>query len=145
MLNLAAMVRSRFPRLGLAAAAAALSLAAAQEPKALAPVSGGLWEISGAPGSKAPVRQCVADVAALAQYEHSGRTCSRDIITDEARSTVIHYSCGAAGFGRSTIEVITPRSLTIRTQGISAGLPFNYVLLARRVGDCPKALSSSPH
>jgi hypothetical protein len=139
------MFRSRCFGLALASAAAALSLAGARQPRALTSISGGLWEINGAPGSKAPVRQCLADVAVLAQFEHAGRACSRDVISDEARSTVIHYSCGAAGFGRSKIDVITPRSLTVRTQGISAGLPFNYVLLARRVGDCPKTPSSSPH
>jgi hypothetical protein len=139
------MFRPRLLGLALASAAAALSLAAAQQPRALASISGGWWEISGAPASKAPVRQCLADVAALAQFEHAGRTCSRDVISDEARSTVIHYSCGAAGFGRSKIDVITPRSVTVRTQGISEGLPFNYVLLARRVGDCPNSASSSRH
>jgi hypothetical protein len=139
------MFRSTFLGLGLAGAAAALSLAAGQQPKALATISGGLWEISGVPGAKAPVRECLADVAMLAQFEHLGHTCSREVISDDARSTVIHYSCGAAGFGHSEIEVITPRSLTVRTQGISGGLPFNYVLLARRVGDCPNSASSSRH
>jgi len=124
--------------------AAALSIGAAQAPKALAPISGGLWEISGAPGAKAPVRQCVADVALLAQFEHRGRACSRDIVSDEPGSTVIHYSCGHAGFGRSEIEVVTPRSLRISTQGISGDLPFNYVLQARRVGDCPNG-AALPH
>jgi len=34
--------------------------------------------------------------------------------------------------------LITPRSIRIETQGISDNLPFNYVIQARRVGDCPR-------
>ena len=133
--------------LGLSAAigAGALSLAAAQAPKALAPISGGLWEISGAPGLAAPLRQCVADVSLLAQYEHRGRNCTREIVSDAPGSTLIQYSCGSAGFGRSQVDVVTPRSLRISTQGISDNLPFNYVLFARRVGDCPKSASVTSH
>ena len=130
--------------LGLAIAAPAAALAAAP-PAALAKVAGGLWEISGVPGASAPVRQCIGDVLTLAQFEHRSRTCTRTVITDEGSSTVIRYSCGAAGFGHSEIDVITPRSLRISTQGISDQLPFNYVLQAHRVGDCEKSASSSSH
>ena len=130
--------------LGLAIALPAAAFAAAP-PSALAKVAGGLWEISGVPGANAPVRQCVGDVLALAQFEHRSRTCTRTVITDEGSSTVIRYSCGAADFGHSEIKVITPRALRISTQGISDQLPFNYVLQAHRVGDCEKSASSSSH
>ena len=130
--------------LAIAVAVPTVALAAAP-PSALAKVAGGLWEISGVPGASAPVRQCVANVMALAQFEHRSRTCSRTVVTDEGTSTVIRYSCGAAGFGHSEIDVITPRSLRIATQGISDQLPFNYVLQAHRVGDCEKSASSSSH
>jgi hypothetical protein len=33
--------------------------------------------------------------------------------------------------------VLTPRTLRVATQGIAAGAPFNYVLHARRTGNCP--------
>ena len=130
--------------LGLAIAVPAAVLAAAP-PSALAKVAGGVWEISGVPGASAPVRQCVGDVTTLAQFEHRSNTCTRTVVTDEGTSTVIRYSCGAAGFGNSEINVITPRSLRISTQGISDQLPFNYVLQAHRVGDCEKSASSSSH
>ncbi len=122
----------------------ATALLAAQ-PSALASVAGGLWEISGAPGTHGPVRQCVGNVLALAQYEHRGRNCSRSVISDNESATKINYKCGAAGFGETEIEVITPRSLQISTQGISDQLPFNYVLQARRIGECTKPLISTPH
>lgn len=124
--------------LGLAAGVAgAIELGAAVAPPALSQVQGGVWEISGVPGAKAPVRQCVGDIASLAEFEHRGRNCSPKVIHNGPTSTVIEYSCGSAGFGRSQVDVITPRSLRIDTQGISAGLPFSYVLQARRIDDCP--------
>jgi hypothetical protein len=125
-------------------AAAAVALIAARQPSALAQATPGVWEIEGLPGGK-PVRQCIADVALLAQFEHRGRNCSRNVIDDKPGSTVIHYSCGSADFGESHIDVITPRSLRISTQGISGSLPFNYVLQARRVGDCEKNPSATRH
>jgi hypothetical protein len=123
----------------------ALPALAAAEPSALAQVSGGLWEISGLPGADAPQRQCVVDVLALAQYEHRGKACSRSVLSDKGASALISYTCGGAGFGQSQVDVLTPRSLRISTQGISDQEPFNYVLQARRVGDCAKTASSSPH
>jgi hypothetical protein len=67
------------------------------------------------------------------------------VISDDGSSTVIRYSCGGAGFGHSEIDVLTPRSLRISTQGISSGLPFNYVLQARRIEDCPKNVAATRH
>jgi hypothetical protein len=125
--------------------AAALALTAAARPSALAQAQPGLWEISGAPGARAPARQCVADIATLARFEHRSRACSATVLKDGGSSIQIDYSCGGAGFGHSQIDVITPRSLRIATQGISDGLPFNYVLQARRVDDCPKSASFARH
>ena len=131
------MKRMRFALAVMGGVAGVLTLAAAVQPSALMQTQAGLWEISGAPGTKAPLRQCVADVAALAQFEHRGRNCSPKVISNGPTSAVIEYSCGNAGFGRTQVEMITPRSLRIETQGISAGLPFSYVLQARRIDDCP--------
>jgi hypothetical protein len=117
----------------------------AAQPSALAQVAGGLWEISGVPGSSEAIRECVPNVALLAQFEHRGRNCSRNILSDKGSSTLISYKCGAAGFGQSTVEVLTPRSLQISTQGISDQLPFNYVLQAHRVGECTKSPTVTHH
>jgi hypothetical protein len=117
------------------AAAAGLALTAAQRPAALAQVSGGLWEID-LLGPGARPRICVADPLMLAQYEHRAEMCTRVVISDTPPSTLIHYTCPGQGFGRSKLTVITPRSIRIETQGISGGYPFNYVLQARRVGEC---------
>ena len=138
---------ARIARLILAAGGlgAALILVAAGKPSALSQTRPGLWEIRGAPGSRAPIRRCVGDVLALARFEHRSRVCTSKILNDEGSSASLEYSCGPAGFGHSQIDVITPRSLRISTQGISAGLPFNYVLQVRRVDDCPKNIAFTRH
>ena len=115
---------------------AALTLTAAQRPSPLAVTSAGLWEVTGLPGSKTPVRQCVGDVAALAQFEHRQKNCTRRVLSEGPSSVVIHYQCPGGDFGRSKVTVVTPRSLKIETQGISDRYPFSYVLQARRVGTC---------
>lgn len=115
----------------------ALALGAAQRPAALAGAAGGVWEVSGAPGASAPLKQCLADPAMLAQFEHRGKACNRTVISDNGNTTVIHYTCPGGGFGQSKLTLITPRSLRVETQGISDNLPFNYTLQARRTGDCP--------
>jgi hypothetical protein len=139
------MTRTKLTVVTGAALAAVLALTAAQQPSALGQAMPGLWEISGAPGSKAAVKQCFADVRALARFEHRGQNCSGKVISDSASSTVVQYSCGGAGFGRSKVDMITPRSLRIETQGISQQLPFNYVIQARRVGDCQPTMASQRH
>ena len=128
-----------------AAAVAIVTLGAAQRPAALAVTSGGLWEIDGLPGAKAPARICGADTGVLAQYEHRGQLCTRMVISDTPTATVIHYTCAGGGFGRSVLTLLTPRSLRIETQGISENLPFNYVLQARRVGECGPRQSAARH
>jgi len=120
-------------------------LTAAQQAMPIGNAQAGLWEISGLPGSKVPVRQCVSNLTALAEFEHRGKACTAKIIHKTATSVVLQYSCGAAGFGRSQVDVLTPRSLRIDTQGISNQLPFGYILQARRVDDCPARPSPPVH
>ncbi len=137
---------TRMARLkNLTLAVVALTLTAAEQPSGLAQAQPGLWEISGAPGTKAPVRQCVSNVVALARFEHRARNCGVKILKNSGNFTSLEYNCGSAGFGHSEIEVLTPRSLRISTQGISGGLPFNYVLQAHRIDDCQKSASVTGH
>jgi hypothetical protein len=120
------------------AAASLVALAAlggAGPPSPLDQTRGGLWEVSGVPG-RAPIRQCIANVRVLAQFEHRGQVCPRTPVSRSKDSVTYHYNCQGGGFGQSRIQVMTPRSLRIETQGISGDLPFNYVIQARRVGNC---------
>ena len=127
----------RIAGLCLGGAAVLLLLGAAVRPAALSRTSPGLWEISGLPNAGTAVRQCLSDTALLARVEHRGQNCKQVVISDSSSATVIDYTCANGGFGRSKMTLITPRSLRIETQGISANYPFNYVIQARRVGNCP--------
>jgi hypothetical protein len=127
----------RLACLGIFAGAAPLAgVAAVAQSGALSQVTGGLWEVSRSAAGSGAVRQCIANPAALAQWEHRGRPCTRVILSDKGSEAIIHYTCPAGDFGRSSMTVITPRSLRIETQGIHGGEPFFYKLYARRVADC---------
>lgn len=119
-------------------AGAAIAIIAAGQPSVLADVQPGIWEITGAPGAHGPVRQCIVDIVSLARFEHRNNRCSMKVVKDGGGSVQIDYNCPGAGFGQGQIDVLTPRSLRISTQGISDGLPFNYVIQAHRVDDCGK-------
>ncbi len=121
----------------LALLGAGLLLGAAA-PRALAPATGGLWEVGTSATGIGARRLCIADPVMLSQWEHRGGRCTRVIISDEGNKTVIHYTCADGGFGRSEMTLVTPRTLRVATQGIIRNDgPFNYVLHARRVGNCP--------
>jgi hypothetical protein len=111
-----------------------LSLAAAGRPSLFMQTTGGLWEVSRNTGGRRTV--CVPDPVALAQYEHLRSNCTRDLVRNGQSRAEIHYTCQSGSFGQSNVELITPRSLRIETQGISNNAPFHYVLQARRLGDC---------
>ena len=77
------------------------------------------------------------DPAMLMQWEHRAKQCTRTIVTSSLDHAEVHYTCVGGGFGTSRVDVLTPRSIKVATQGIADGLPFGYVLHARRVGACP--------
>jgi hypothetical protein len=111
-----------------------LALTAAVRPTLFMQTTGGLWEVSRTDGGRRNV--CVPDPAMLAQYEHLRANCSREVIRDQQSRAEVHYTCVGGAFGQSNVQLITPRSLRIETQGISDNAPFHYVLQARRIGDC---------
>jgi hypothetical protein len=125
-------------RIGLTAIISFLGagIVAATVPRALDPAAGGLWEVSKSANGHEPTRVCVPSPDVLAQFEHRNGRCTRTVIRDSGTSAEITYSCTDGGFGRSAVTLLTPRSLTIDTQGISGGFPFHYKLYARRMGDC---------
>jgi hypothetical protein len=121
------------------AAGTAASGWAAQLPKSLTGVAGGQWELSGIPGSKAPVKQCVASPVELAFVEHKAPACTHLVLGDSGDLLRLSYRCVGGGFGQATIKTLTPRSLRVDVQGIAGGAPYAYVMQAHRVGDCPAA------
>ena len=116
---------------------ATLSIAAAG-PRALAPASGGLWQVAHNAREEGELGLCVADPVSLGMWQHRKGRCKPVIVSDQGNKAVIEYSCADGGFGRSEMTLLTPRTLRIATQGIAAGAPFNYVLHARRSGNCPR-------
>lgn len=118
----------------LACAAFAAVLMGASLPLAMA--GQGEWEI-GKTAGRAGERVCLADPAMLMQWEHRGKQCSRVIVASSIDRAEVHYTCVGGGFGSSRVQVLTPRSIKIETQGIADGLPFGYLVHARRVGACP--------
>ena len=115
---------------------AGFALTAATLPPVIA-ASGGLWEVGRSATGAGAERKCVPAAAVLAQWEHRQAPCTRTVVSSTATEAVVSYTCKDGGFGQSKLKVITPRTLRIETQGISAGLPFSYTLHARRLGDCP--------
>jgi hypothetical protein len=73
----------------------------------------------------------------LARLEHREAKCTESVLSQTDKITLVAYKCTTGGYGQTKITVLTPRSLRIETQGISADLPFNYKIQARRVGNCP--------
>ena len=110
-------------------------IAAASPAGVLSQIQPGLWEFSGP--RNAPVRRvCVGETPLLGQIEHQAPRCTRSVVRNDSALAVIDYDCPGAGFGHSEVTVLTPRSIRVQTQGISAGAPFNYSVQGRRVGSC---------
>ena len=118
----------------LACCAGAGLLVAANLPHAM--VGPGQWEISKTSGGGGE-KICLPDPAILMQWEHRAKQCTRTIVTSSLDRAEMHYTCVGGGFGTSRVEVLTPRSIKVATQGIADGLPFGYVVHAHRVGACP--------
>ena len=112
----------------------AAALAGAALPQALQ--GGGLWEVSTKASGLGGTRHCLADAAILMQWEHRQTQCTRLVLSSAADRSEVQYTCAAGGFGNSKVQVLTPRSVRIESQGISGGLPFGYTIHARRLGPC---------
>lgn len=109
-------------------------LVSASLPQAM--VGPGEWEI-GKTASGRGARICLPDPALLMQWEHRARRCTRTVDNGSLDRAEVHYSCEGGDFGTSRVQVLTPRSIKVHTQGIADGLPFGYVIHARRIGNCP--------
>ena len=102
----------------------------------LAMVGPGEWEI-GKTASGRGERACLTDPAMLMQWEHRTKQCTRTIDNMSLDRAEVHYTCAGGDFGTSRVQVVTPRSIKVNTQGIADGLPFGYIIHARRIGNCP--------
>jgi len=101
----------------------------------LAMAGPGEWEI-GKSASGRGERVCLPDPALLMQWEHRAKPCKRTIVNPSIDRAEVHYTCAGGDFGTSRLQVLTPRSIRVDTQGIAGGLPFGYQIHARRLGNC---------
>jgi hypothetical protein len=134
-------------RFGLLALIALVGGAAArpqlQPIGAMSIVQPGLWSIHALERGETDVAPfCVADPAQLLQFRHPGATCSRYVIADTSRVATIQYSCPGAGWGRTSVRVISPDMLRLDTQGIAGNAPFAFAAEAHRIAACQSQRAS---
>jgi hypothetical protein len=115
-------------------AAQPVSVLAAGPANALATIEPGEWRLH--IKGEAPRSLCVADPAALLQLRHGPAVCSHLVVTNDAKQATWQYSCPKAGWGRTTVHVLTPRAVTIDSQGIADNAPFAFSADAHRIGAC---------
>lgn len=114
---------------------AAAVLGGAALPSALS--GGGEWNVSTNATGTNGTNHCLADAGVLTQWEHRRAQCTRVVLSGTQDRADVQYTCTGGGFGNSKVQVLTPRSVRIQTQGIASGLPFGYTIHARRLGTCP--------
>jgi len=125
-------------RISIALAAVLLMAAwpaATQQPGPLAQIERGQWQLRDAGGNAAGTI-CLGDPLLLAQPQHGPQPCTREILTSDAHSVTVNYSCPGMGRGRTMLRVETPRLVQIDSQGLHHGAPFALRAQARRIGVC---------
>lgn len=118
---------------GLAAPVYALATGGLE---AFAHLEPGRWQVRDLDAGVDRQSLCLGDPILLAQLEHQGPPCAREIIDSGPNGGTVRYTCRGRGFGHSTLRIETPRLVKIHTQGINDALPFDFRAEARRVGDC---------
>ncbi len=96
----------------------------------------GKWELRLRDGRNVVEQLCIGNGRQLIQLRHSELSCERFIIDDQPGQVTVQYTCRGRGYGRTHIRRETNRLVQIDSQGIAEGLPFDFSVEARRVGDC---------
>lgn len=95
----------------------------------------GRWEMHERTGLPAQ-RICVPGGRHLIQLRHPGAQCDSIVIQDGPAQVVVQYICQGRGYGRTRVRRETNRLVQIDSQGIAEGLPFDFSVEARRIGEC---------
>lgn len=98
-------------------------------------LSKGEWTIKYRDGS-ADRKICVRTGEELIQLRHEEPNCSRFVVEDATSKVTVQYTCPGNGYGRTNIRKETGALVQIESQGIAAGLPFQFAAEARRTGTC---------
>jgi hypothetical protein len=119
------------------------AVAEAPVPTALAAMQPGQWQLRSLDGSAPPKSICIGDPRVLLQIRHGNLPCTKLVLMNNASQAVVSYSCAAAGNGRTTVRVETPRVVQIESQGIADKSPFDWTYEGRRIGDCPASAQTA--
>jgi hypothetical protein len=112
---------------------------------ALAGIESGQWVLRSSTPGTLPRTICLGDPRLLLQIQHPAATCTRFVIANDPRTTIVHYTCpAAAGHGRTTVRVESPRLIHIDSQGFANREPFDWSLEGRRTGLCPVTAAAVP-
>lgn len=104
---------------------------------AQAAITPGKWTVQVRDGATRTL--CIPDALPLIQLAHPQSGCRRLMIVDRRDSATIQYSCPAAGWGRTSIRIDSPRRVEIDTQGIVQNQPYAYQASAHYTGYCTAA------
>jgi hypothetical protein len=110
---------------------------------ALVSLQPGQWQLKSHGSGFGEKSICFSDMKKILQVQHANASCSRLIIVNEPRQLTVHYKCGVAGHGRTTIKVETPRLVQVHSQGIAGREPFAFEVEARRIGACSGSAGGS--
>jgi hypothetical protein len=95
----------------------------------------GEWTIKHRDGT--PDRKiCVRSGQELIQLRHREAGCNKFVVEDGAAKVTVQYTCPGNGYGRTSIRRETATLVQLESQGIQAGLPFQFLAEARRTGSC---------
>jgi len=95
----------------------------------------GEWTIKHRDGS--PDRKiCLRSGQELIQLQHRETGCNQFVVEDGVSRVTVQYTCPGNGYGRTSIRRETAALVQLETQGIHAGLPFQFLAEARRTGTC---------
>lgn len=134
--------KARISPIGIAAAVGMVALGfaipVAAQADGLSMLEGltkGEWTIKHRDGS-ADRKICLKSGRELIQLRHSEPDCSRFVVEDANSKVTVQYTCPGNGYGRTNIRKETEGLVQIESQGIAAGLPFQFAAEARRTGGC---------
>lgn len=95
----------------------------------------GEWTVKFRDGSP-DLKVCVRTGDELVQIKHRRPDCSRFVVEDNPSKVTVQYTCPGNGYGRTDIRRENASLVQIDSQGIVAGLPFQFAAEARRTGSC---------
>ncbi len=95
----------------------------------------GAWVLEYRGGAQTQ-RVCVRTGLELTRLRNPGPNCRRYVVESSANQVTVQYSCGGAGYTRTSIRRESSTLLQITGQGMNKSRPFQFSAEARRAGSC---------